>query len=147
MFFTKPIWRALDRLRQWHDRKTLDPSHALGRRGEDVAHRYLEKQGYKVVQRNWRSRGGFHELDLIAWQQGDPSRLIVVEVKSRRSDVQAAPDRNIDRGKESSIRSAAREFCRKKNLAEDLVRFDTVSIVFEPRLRIEHNADAFHWHR
>jgi len=145
MFFTKPIWRAFDKLRQWNDRRTLDSAHALGRHGEDLAHRFLEQLGYSVIQRNWRSRSGLHELDLIAWQKGEPMRLVVVEVKSLRSDAFAAPDRNIDRDKEMAIRSAAREFCRKKHLAEDLVRFDTVSVVFDPKLKIDHNIDAFSW--
>lgn len=125
----------------------MEPTHALGRRGEDLAHRYLQSKGYFVIERNWRSRSGLHEIDLIAWQKGLPDRLIMVEVKSRRTDQFGSPDRNIDRGKEIAVRSAAREFCRKKHLAEELVRFDTVSIVFEPVMRVEHNADAFTWHR
>ena len=123
----------------------MQATHALGRRGEDLTHRYLQGKGYFVIERNWRSRSGLHELDLIAWQRGSPDRLIVVEVKSRRSDQFGSPDRNIDRGKEIAVRSAAREFCRKKRIEEELVRFDTVSIVFEPVQRIEHNTDAFSW--
>jgi putative endonuclease len=145
MFFTKPIWRCFDKLRQWHDARTMDPSHALGRRGEDLVHRFLEAQGYDVIQRNWRSRSGLHEIDLIAWERGIPDRLVVIEVKSRRSDAFASPDRNVDRSKEIAVRRAAREFCRKQHLDEELVRFDTVAVVFEPQLRIEHNVDAFSW--
>ena len=145
MFFTRPIWRAFDKLRQWQDRRTLDPAHALGRHGEDVAHRYLEKHGLKIIQRNWRSRSGLHEIDLIAWERGDPMRLVVIEVKSRRTDTFAAPDRNIDHGKLLAIRRAASEFCRKKHIEEDKVRFDTVSVVFEPVLKVEHSRDVFSW--
>ena len=145
MFFTKPVWRIFDKLRQWHDARTMEPAHALGRRGEDVAHRYLEGLGYAVVARNWRSRMGLNEIDLVAWQRGEPDRLVVVEVKARRTESIAAPDRNINRGKETAVRIAAREFCRRKNVEEDLVRFDTVSVVFEPVLRVEHNLDAFSW--
>ena len=117
----------------------------MGRKGEDLTHRYLQSKGYFVIERNWRSRSGLHELDLIAWQKGSPDRLVVIEVKSRRTDQFASPERNIDRDKEVAVRRAAREYCRKKHLAEELVRFDTVSIVFEPSLRIEHNTDAFAW--
>ena len=123
----------------------MEPTHALGRRGEDLSHRYLQGRGYFVIERNWRSRSGLHEIDLIAWQKGSPDRLIVVEVKSRRTDQFGSPDRNIDRDKEIAVQRAAREFCRKKHLAEELVRFDTISIVFEPMLRVEHNTDAFTW--
>jgi putative endonuclease len=110
-----------------------------------VAHRFLQRRGYAVVQRNWRSRTGLNELDLVAWVDGDPMRLVVVEVKSRRSDAFASPDRNIDSDKRQAVRWATREYCRKKRVAEELVRFDTVSVVFEPTLRVEHNVDAFSW--
>jgi putative endonuclease len=145
MLLTKPIWLLFDGLRQWHDRRTMDPAHALGRRGEDIAHRFLQSEGYDVIARNWRSRSGLNELDLIAWEKGLPDRLIVIEVKSRRSDIFAAPDRNLSRNKEIALRRGARDFCRLKNIDEALVRFDSLSIVFEPQLRIEHNRDAFSW--
>lgn len=142
---TKPIWRLFDRLRAWREAKTLEPTQALGRRGEDVAHRYLEDQGYCVFMRNWRSRTQLNEIDLLAWMEGDPDRLIVVEVKSRRRSDVAAPDRNIDFRKQRSIRRAASEFCRRKNVNPLVVRFDTVSVTFEPKLTVEHTPDAFSW--
>ena len=123
----------------------MEATHALGRRGEDKSHRYLQAKGYLVIERNWRSRSGLHEIDLIAWQKGSPDRLIVVEVKSRRTDHFASPDRNMDRDKEIAVQRAASEYCRKKHLAEELVRFDTISIVFEPVLKLDHNTDAFTW--
>jgi putative endonuclease len=54
-----PLYRLADRVRY--------SRHAdLGRRGEDLAHRYLRGQGYTVVARNWRPPQGGGELDLIA---------------------------------------------------------------------------------
>jgi putative endonuclease len=50
----------------------------LGRRGEDVAAEYVEAQGMRVVERNWRCREG--EIDLVAV---DGDELVVVEVKTR----------------------------------------------------------------
>lgn len=52
---------------------------ALGRYGEDVAARWLEDQGYEIVDRNWRCRDG--ELDLVGTHQG---WWVAVEVKTRR---------------------------------------------------------------
>ncbi len=145
MLLTKPIWLCVDRIRQWQDRRTLLPTQALGRRGEDVAHRYLQRKGYRVIDRNWRSRNGLSEVDLIAWQRGTPDRLVFVEVKSRTNDEFGSPDRNIDRDKITALRRAAREYCRKGFVDEELVRFDTISIVFEPTFRLEHDTDAFSW--
>ena len=36
-------------------------------RGEDLAHRFLQKLGYIVVARNWHAEDGSGELDLVAW--------------------------------------------------------------------------------
>lgn len=52
----------------------------LGRAGEDRAAAYLEKRGWRVLERNWRCRQG--ELDIVAL---DGDELVVVEVKTRRS--------------------------------------------------------------
>jgi putative endonuclease len=53
--------------------------HQVGRQGEDAAADFFEQQGYKVIARNWRCRGG--EIDLIV-RKGDDVR--VVEVKTRQ---------------------------------------------------------------
>ena len=51
----------------------------LGDRGEDYTARYLEKQGFHIVERNWHSRYG--EIDIIAENE---EYLLFVEVKSRQ---------------------------------------------------------------
>ena len=58
----------------------------LGRRGEDIACKYLLDHGHTVVDRNWRS--GHLEIDIVTV---DPAGLHFVEVKSRVAPVQAAP--------------------------------------------------------
>ena len=52
----------------------------LGDRGEDYTARYLEKQGFHIVERNWHSRYG--EIDIIAENE---EYLLFVEVKTRRA--------------------------------------------------------------
>ncbi|HOW01581.1 MAG TPA: YraN family protein, partial [Rhodoglobus sp.] len=51
---------------------------ALGRRGEEIAARYLASRGLAIVERNWRCPQG--EIDLIARDGGE---LVFVEVKTR----------------------------------------------------------------
>jgi putative endonuclease len=53
----------------------------LGRAGEERAARYMESLGYRVLDRNWRTKGG--ELDLVV---ASPRELVVVEVKTRTSE-------------------------------------------------------------
>src|SRR5512140_2089746 len=89
------------RLRRW------SPDLALGRRGEDMAHRFLRKQGFQVVARNYRARSGAGEIDLVAWEG---STLVFVEVKSRRTEEFGAPDRAVDRDKREALVRTAREY-------------------------------------
>ena len=60
----------------------MDERRGVGRRGEDLAARYVERFGWAVLARNWRCRYG--ELDIIA---ADADRTVVfVEVKTRSGD-------------------------------------------------------------
>ncbi|WP_420837373.1 YraN family protein [Bifidobacterium avesanii] len=78
----------------------------LGRAGERYAALWLEEQGWRILDRNWRSRYG--ELDLIAL---DPrGEIVFVEVKTRRSSMQGSPQEAVDRRKQSALRRAAMEW-------------------------------------
>ena len=57
---------------------STDPRRATGRLGEDLAVAHLERSGYRVVERNFRTRAG--ELDLVAL---GPECLVFCEVKTR----------------------------------------------------------------
>jgi putative endonuclease len=109
------------RLRRWA------PDQAAGRRGEDLAHRFLERRGYVIVARNYRLAGGGGEIDLVGW---DGPALAFIEVKSRRTEEHGAPDRNIDEEKQRRLCRAARDYARRAGVAWAQVRFDTVSVVF-----------------
>jgi len=127
-----------DGLRQWRDRRCLEPSQALGRRGEDLAHRYLQRKGFRVVARNWRTKSGLSEVDLVAW---DRDRLVLVEVKAKTVEDYGAPERNVDRLKLVALRRGAWEYCRKADLDPEIVRFDLVSVVLQPALVVRHEVD------
>jgi putative endonuclease len=58
----------------------------LGDSGEEIAARFLEKRGYRVLERNYRSPVG--ELDIIALHRGT---VVFVEVKARTSGSYGAP--------------------------------------------------------
>lgn len=59
---------------------STDPRHRLGRRGEQFAVEHLERRGFVVLDRNYRTRYG--ELDVVAC---DDERLVFCEVKTRRA--------------------------------------------------------------
>ena len=135
-----PLLQLIDWMRHLRLRRTMHPAHALGRRGEDLAHRYLQRKGYRVVARNFVPRSGRGDIDVVAWDGG---RLVIVEVKSRRNTDFAEPARAIDHEKERALKRVAREYARRSDVAWEKVRFDVVSVVFEPRPRIEHLRDVF----
>lgn len=131
--------RAADHLRQRARSTRWSSDKAAGRRGEDLAHRYLERQGFVVVARNFRVPGGDSELDLIAW---DGPTLVVVEVKSRHSSEYGAPERNIGREKLAAMTRAGHAYARRANVSYERLRFDVVSVLFGPPLAIEHYKDV-----
>lgn len=126
-------------MRQWRQRQTLTPEAALGRRGEDLAHRYLRSAGLSVIARNYRA-GKDSEIDIVA-RSGDIT--VFVEVKSRRSEEHGAPDRAIDHEKRKHIVRAARSYVTRAGLNWSQVRFDTVSVVLTNPPSIVHHEDVF----
>jgi putative endonuclease len=130
----------IDRLRHAGRRRCTAADLATGRRGEDLAQRYLQQRGYTVVARNYRTRSGDAEVDLIA---RDGEALVFVEVKSRHSSEFGAPDRAVDREKWRHIVRAAREYTRRADFPWNRVRFDLVNVILGEPPAIEHRQDAF----
>ena len=91
---------------------------------EDVAASYLEKHGYKIVMRNFRTRQG--EIDIIAQHDG---YLVFIEVKYRGDAMRGKPWEAVGRGKQDKIRIAAKYYLVANHYSEFTpVRFDVVSI-------------------
>ena len=136
----RPLYRLADVLREQSRQNKLNPGQALGARGEDLAHRFLQEAGMVVVARNYRMSSGAGEVDLIAW---DRDVLVFVEVKSRESGEYGAPDRAIGQEKKLSLVRAAREYARHAGVPWEKVRFDVITVVFSKPPVIEHFCDAF----
>jgi putative endonuclease len=133
------IWRISDFLRQGKQRRTLTPEAAVGRRGEDVAHRYLQRAGLKVVARNYRP-GPDSEIDIVA---RDGETVVFVEVKSRGSAEFGSPERAIDEEKRRHILRAAQSYMTRAGIEWSQVRFDVISIIFSEPPFIHHERDTF----
>jgi putative endonuclease len=113
----------------------MNDDHALGRRGEDIAHRFLQRAGIVVVDRNYRMSSGAGEVDLVGWE-GDT--LVFVEVKSRQTDEYGTPDRAVGLQKQSSLIRTAREYARHAEVPWEQVRFDVVTVVFSTPPKVSH---------
>lgn len=105
-----------------------------GARAEDLAVKYLKKQGFKIICRNWRAKTA--EIDIIAL---DGPTLVFIEVKARSSGLFGDPREAVNQAKQLKLRDAAMDFIIKKK--KDVpARFDVVSI---SREGLEHIKDAF----
>lgn len=110
----------------------------IGKIGEEIALKFLKNEGYEVLELNWRFRK--LEVDIIA-KEGDV--LIVVEVKTRKSDEFGSPDVFVDRKKQRFLIKAVNEYVNQKQL-ENEIRFDIVSILYcNNQEKVEHIKDAF----
>jgi putative endonuclease len=107
--------------------------------GEELALRYLKRQGYTLVERNYRTRYG--ELDLIVRQN---DTLVFVEVKLRRGTGFGDPLEAVTPHKQAKIRSLAEHYLLFREPAFDTVRFDVVGILLgKGPPRVKHIEDAF----
>jgi putative endonuclease len=112
---------------------------ALGKTGEDLACRELERRGYAIVARRHRCRGG--ELDIIA---RDGPTLVFVEVKARDSHAFGDAAEAVTWHKQQRIVRLASEYLMRHHLGNVPCRFDVVSIRFdEERPVIEVFQNAF----
>lgn len=114
---------------------------ALGRRGEDIAARFLEQQrGLVLLSRNWRCRDG--ELDIVAT---DGTRLVVAEVKTRSGTGFGAPAESVTEAKAARIRRLAAAWLAAHRVGWCEVRFDVVAVLSPPvgEVRVEHLEGAF----
>ena len=99
----------------------------------------MERRGYRLVERNYRTRYG--ELDLIL-REGDT--LVFVEVKLRRGLGFGDPIEAVTPRKQTTIRALAEQYLSDRDPAFDAIRFDVVAILVEgDQPRVHHLRDAF----
>ena len=99
-------------------------SQARGRSGEDMAAAWYVRNGYQIVERNWRSRVG--EVDLICARD---NVLVFCEVKSRCTDRLGAPVEAVTRAKQLRLRRLAAQYLFLHTFGGHDVRFDVAGIL------------------
>ena len=119
-----------------------DARQELGKAGEDVAARHLERLGFDVLARNHRTR--FGELDLVV---SDGVRIVFVEVKTRRLG-SGDPWEALGNAKRAQVRRMASawlaETTERPYWAE--LRFDAIGVVVDAHgqlVRLDHVEGAF----
>ena len=106
---------------------------SIGKKGEELAKEYLEKQGYKVIETNKRfSR--FCEIDIIA---KDKETYVFCEVKTRKTNICGSPLEAITKSKYQNIKKGIFFYIQENPLCKRF-RIDAISIILEPKLEIKH---------
>ncbi|MDZ7832120.1 MAG: YraN family protein [Desulfobacterales bacterium] len=101
----------------------LNRRQKLGQTGEAMAERHLRKNGYQILERNYRNKLG--EIDLIAKDDGT---LVFVEVKTRRSDTYGSPRLAITPQKQKKLSITALAYLKQTRQLNSKARFDVVLI-------------------
>jgi len=115
-------------------------SKELGKRGEQLAAKYLAKSGFKIIERNYRCRLG--EVDLILSKN---DQLIFVEVKTRSSIKYGQPAEAVNSKKKANYFRLATHYVSFKRLNDINLRFDVIEIMYDAdgTYKINHIPDAF----
>ncbi len=110
----------------------------LGEWGEDIACKFLKKRGYVLLFKNWRWKKA--ELDIITFHKGI---IVIIEVKTRSSDLYGRPIESISSKKEAKLREGALAFLEHYDLEYEL-QFDVISILGQnDEFQVEHIESAF----
>lgn len=112
---------------------------AVGAVGEEIAEKFLKKQGYKIIEKNYHA-SRFSEIDIIARHKGV---LVFVEVKMRTSLKNGYGREAVTKNKQDNIRYGAQHYMYFKLKKEENCRFDVLEITMldeKPEIKLIENA-------
>ena len=111
----------------------------LGKKGEEIAIRFLKKKGYRILEKNYVCKMG--EMDIIAREK---DTLAFIEVKTRTTTAFGPPQLAVNLTKQMQLSKVALYFLKEKKLEDVKARFDVVAILLRPTgEEIELIKDAF----
>ena len=115
----------------------------LGQLGEKLACDFLRKNGYQIIDQNFRTRGG--EIDIVAEKE---KMLVFVEVKTRTNRMFGLPEEAIDERKQHKLAMTAECYLAAHHLYDQDYRIDSVAVEInktdaEPKIR--HEEDVVGW--
>lgn len=118
----------------------------IGDKGEAAAADYLDAEGYRIMDRNYRF--GHNEVDLVCFDpdaRAGRGELVFVEVKTRSSLGFGAPDEAVDAKKQEHLAAVAQAYLYERKREGTAARFDVVGVLLRQNKppKIEHHQNAF----
>ena len=111
----------------------------LGKKGEELALRFLKKKGYRLIETNYVCKMG--EMDIIAKEK---DTLAFIEVKTRTSTTFGPPQLAVNAAKQRQLSKVALNYLKEKKLEDIKARVDVVAILLGQKgEEIELIRDAF----
>ena len=111
----------------------------LGMEGETLATELLEKLGYTIIQRRYRTR--FGEIDIVS---EDGGTVVFVEVKTKTDCSFSDPVESVTKQKQRRLVSMAEQYASYHRLDNTPCRFDVITVdTSVAPVRITHYKDAF----
>lgn len=108
----------------------------IGKLGEDLATKYLEQHGYKVIERNFECRQG--EIDIIAIDI-EKNELVFIEVKTRTNLKYGKPIEAVNQNKQKHLTKAVRYYLYSRHLENEFVRIDVIEIyLYNHKYKVNH---------
>ncbi len=98
-----------------------------GEEGEKIAAAYLKKNGYRIIEINFRCSIG--EIDIVAKEKND---LVFVEVKTRKSTELGYPEQAVGIRKQKKMSQLALWYLQKRKITDTNARFDVVAVTLTP---------------
>jgi putative endonuclease len=119
--------------------KTTD---AFGELGERIAVRWLERTGWRILSRRYRS--GHRDIDVVAERDG---LIAFVEVKARTGEAFGSPVEAVHRRKQRELAKSAQTWIDRHGRSGESYRFDVMGVLLkEQRVYIRHVPGAFQVH-
>lgn len=108
--------------------------HEIGKLGEDLACKYLQDKGYKIIERNFEARQG--EIDIIAL---DKNELVFIEVKTRSNISYGKPAEAVNEEKQNHIIKTIEYYIYSRHLEDEFIRIDIMEIyLWKNKYRVNH---------
>lgn len=113
----------------------------IGKLGEDLAYQYLQKNNYKIIERNFTCRQG--EIDIVA-KDNKKKELVLIEVKTRTNFKYGNPCEAVNKQKKKHIYYAGQYYIYKNRIKNIPIRLDVIEIYIKNgTYHLNHIENAF----